>query len=116
MARLAAMPRDWVLDVLRAYPQIYHACHTRHSRARSNPGRLSTRDSWIIGHLDPVRPASPAELARHLSLAPSTVSEALRRLERLGYVVRRSANADRRRTEIRLGPRGIAAMKGASVL
>jgi DNA-binding MarR family transcriptional regulator len=107
---------DPVLAVLSAYPQIYHACHLEHPRSRTNPGRISTRDTYILGHLDQARATSPAVLARHMSLRASTVSEALRRLERLGYIVRRQAAGDRRRIEIFLSARGAEAMKGASVL
>jgi DNA-binding MarR family transcriptional regulator len=110
------MPPDPVAQVLTAYPQIYHACHLEHPRARTNAGRISTRESWILGHLDSERPASPAELARHLSLRGSTVSEALKRLERLGYITRRKAVGDRRRIEVFLAPSGVTAMKNASVL
>lgn len=35
-----------------AYPQIYLACHTRHTRARSSAFRLSARDSSLLVHLD----------------------------------------------------------------
>src|SRR6185503_555511 len=110
------MPTDSVLDVLRAYPQIYHACHVEHPRARTNPGHISARDTWILGHLDLRRPTSPARLARHLSLGASTLSESAKRLERLGYLTRRPERADRRRLELFITPRGIEAMKGASVL
>src|SRR5574341_972330 len=110
------MRDDLVLELLSAYPQIYHACHLRHPRARTNPGYVSTRDAYILGHLDIARPMSPAELARHMSVRPSTVTEAVQRLERLGYVSRRPAARDRRRIELFLTPRGADAMKGASVL
>jgi DNA-binding MarR family transcriptional regulator len=110
------MSSDLVLAVLTAYPQVYHACHYRHPRARTNPGGISARDSWILGHLHPTQPASPARLAAHLSLRPSTVSEAVKRLERLGYVIRRRADGDGRRVELFLAPGGTEAMKGASVL
>jgi DNA-binding MarR family transcriptional regulator len=110
------MAEDLVLSILRSYPQIYHACHLEHPRARTNPGRISARDTWILGHLDLEHPLGPARLARHLALRPSTVSEAVRRLERLGYVTRRPVAADRRRIELRLTARGAEAMRGASVL
>jgi len=110
------MRADLVLSVLNAYPQVYHACHRRHPRARTNPARISDRDAWILGHLHPTSPASPARLAAHLSLRPSTVSEAVKRLERLGYVTRRRVPGDGRRVELFLAPGGADAMKGASVL
>jgi len=110
------MAEDQVLSVLRTYPQIYHACHLEHPRARSNPGRISARDTWILGHLDQRHGTGPARLARHLALRPSTVSEAVRRLEGLGYITRRTLPADRRRIELYLTPQGAEAMRGASVL
>ena len=110
------MDDDPVLSVLRAYPQIYHACHTQHPRARTNPGRISARDTWILGHLDQTRPLSPAVLARHMSLRASTVSEAVKRLTRLGYVSSRKVENDGRRVELFLTQKGADAMKGASVL
>jgi DNA-binding MarR family transcriptional regulator len=105
-----------ILEILRAYPQIYHACHLEHPRARSSAARISARDAWILGHLDAVRPLGPGALARHMGLGAPTVSEALRRLERLGYVERRAAPADRRRIELRLTRAGVQALKTTSVL
>lgn len=110
------MPFDPVAAVLLAYPKIYHACHREHPRARTNPNRISARDSWILGHLDLSHPTSPTLLARHLSLGASTVSEAVQRLERLGYLTRKKHAGDQRRTELYLSARGAEAMKGTSVL
>ena len=104
-----------VAAVQRAYPQIYYACHTRHVRGRSSDVHLSPRDSQILVHLDPQRPLSVSLLARHLGLSVSTVSEALTRLERFGYVAKRAA-ADRRRVGVVLLPKGIRAIQAASVL
>lgn len=47
------------------------------STRRTNPANLSARESWILGHLDTMNAGA---LARHLSLRPSTVPEALKRL------------------------------------
>jgi DNA-binding MarR family transcriptional regulator len=110
------MHDDLVLEILRAYPQIYHACHVRHPRARTNVHRISARDAWILGHLDRAVPISPAALAKHLSIGAPTLSAALQRLERLGYVVRRPSARDKRRIELLLGPRGIEALRGSTVL
>lgn len=70
------------------YPQVYLACHTRHQRKRSTEHRLSARDSSILAHLDEVTPIAPAQLAKHLGIARSTMSEALKRLVALGFVGR----------------------------
>jgi DNA-binding MarR family transcriptional regulator len=107
---------DPVRDILAAYPQIYHACHIQHPRRRTNVASLSARESWILGHLDLTHPMSAGALAKHLSLRPSTVSEAIKRLEKLGYVTRRAVDHDRRRQELFLTARGAQAMKAGSVL
>jgi DNA-binding MarR family transcriptional regulator len=59
---------------------------------------------------------SAGALAKHLSLRPSTVSEAIKRLEQLGYVRRRAVDQDRRRKQLFLTGLGAEAMKAGSVL
>jgi DNA-binding MarR family transcriptional regulator len=105
-----------VLDVLRFYPQIYLACHIDHVRAASTDWHLSARDSSILAHLDTSVPTGPRQLARHLSVQPSTLSAAVARLEQLGYITTITATADKRRRELRLSARGAEAMAGTSVL
>jgi DNA-binding MarR family transcriptional regulator len=99
-----------------AYPQIYLACHTRHTRARSTAFRLSARDSSLLVHLDERQPTRPAALARHLSIGGPTLSAAVRRLESLGYVARGTPDADRRGVELRLTAKGAEALSATSVL
>jgi len=99
------------------YPQVYYACHTRHDRARSTTAHLSARDSTILVHLDGAEPVTLSTLARHLSLSPSTLSEAVTKLEALGYVVKaRGAAGDRRRVGLVLTRKGIDAVRASSVL
>jgi DNA-binding MarR family transcriptional regulator len=105
-----------VFAILTAYPQVYHACHVDHPRARTNAGRISARDAWILGHLHLTEPVSPTALARHLSLRPSTISEAVRRLAALGYISRRTVPHDKRRTQLFLTANGAEAITVASVL
>ena len=99
-----------------AYPQIYFACHTRHIRRASTGTRLSAADSTLLAHLDVDRATRPTELARHLGVAASTLSAALARLAKLGYVTLGRAAADRRAVELRLTDKGAAAMQASSVL
>jgi len=99
-----------------AYPQIYLACHTRHTRARSTAFRLSARDSSLLVHLDEHEPTRPATLARHMSIGGPTLSAAVRRLEQLGYIARQTADADRRGVELRLTAKGAEALSATSVL
>ncbi|HSA55603.1 MAG TPA: winged helix DNA-binding protein [Gemmatimonadaceae bacterium] len=100
-----------------AYPQVYYACHTRHVRRRSGPASVSTRDSEILVHLDPSRPTTLTALARHMDLAKSTLSEALKKLEALGHVRKTGrTNGNRRELRIVLTPRGVSAVRASSVL
>jgi DNA-binding MarR family transcriptional regulator len=99
------------------YPQVYYACHTRHERKRSSALRLSRRDSELLVHLDRSRPAALTDVARHMDLAPSTVSEAVTKLEALGYVQKAPASTgDRRRIGLVLTAKGVDAVRATSVL
>jgi DNA-binding MarR family transcriptional regulator len=98
------------------YPQIDLACHTRHVRAASSVHRLSARDSSLLSHLDEKRPMPPSALARHLGVSPSTMSAAIKRLVRLGYVVQKPHPSDARRLQLFLSSKGTAAMRATSVL
>ena len=99
------------------YPQIYYACHTRHERRRSSALELSERDAQILVHLDPLWDVTLGSLARHLDLAASTMSEAVTRLEALGFVEKVArAGGDRRHVAIRLTEKGTGAIRATSVL
>jgi DNA-binding MarR family transcriptional regulator len=98
------------------YPQIYLACHTRHTRAASSPQRLSPRDSTLLAHLDEKRPTTPSVLARHLGVGGPTISAAVKRLVRLGYIEQARDSDDARSVRLRLGQKGAAAMRDSSVL
>jgi DNA-binding MarR family transcriptional regulator len=99
-----------------AYPQIYFACHTRHVRRASTPARLSAADSTLLAHLDEDRPVRSTALARHLGVANSTLSAAIARLAKQGYVIQSRDAGDRRAIELRLSRAGAAAMQASSVL
>jgi len=99
-----------------AYPQIYFACHTRHIRRASTATRLSAADSTLLAHLDEDRATRPTELAKHLGLAASTLSAAINRLGKLGYVSLGKAISDGRAVDLRLTAKGTAAMQASSVL
>jgi DNA-binding MarR family transcriptional regulator len=98
------------------YPQVYMACHTRHTRARSTAWRLSSHDSAVLVHLDERAPTRPADLAKHPAIGASTLSAALTRLESLGYLARRKSDGDGRAIELRLTAKGANAMRSTSVL
>lgn len=104
-------------DIQFCYPQVYFACHTRHTRRRSSKVHLSSRDSEILVHLDCASPMTVGALARHLDLATSTLSEAITRLEQHGYVSKAlGTSGDRRRKGLLLTAKGVAAVRASSVL
>lgn len=99
------------------YPQVYFACHTRHDRARSTASHLSARDSEILVHLDRRLPLTLSELAAHMDLARSTLSEAVKKLEALGYIGKAPhAARDRRHVSLVLTKKGVDAVRANSVL
>lgn len=105
-----------MLKVQRLYPQIYLACHKQHVRATSTSFRISSQDASILVHLDHESPIAPQTLAAHLGVKPSTLSAAIARLARLGYLEITTDQRDRRKRELRLTERGVEAIKAASVL
>lgn len=110
------MKPDAVLEVQRLYPQIYVACHTDHVRAASTPWRISSQDASILVHLDLRIGLSPRQLAGHLGIAASTMSAAISRLAKLGFLRSDPLARDHRQREIRLTDRGAEAIAATSVL
>jgi DNA-binding MarR family transcriptional regulator len=95
-----------VRAVLVHYPKIFFACHTRHVRDERQGRTLSAHQASILDHLDEVEPTGLTDLARHMGVTPSTMSLAVDRLERAGYVVRQRDQRDGRRVRLRLTPAG----------
>ena len=109
--------RDTAIEVIqRCYPQIYLACHVKHIRASSTAHRLSARDSSLLVHLSPTNPTTPSALAAHMGVGASSLSAAISRLAKLGYLHREQNPRDRRAAELRLTEQGAKAMSATSVL
>ena len=113
-AQKSGMDPD-VFDILRCYPQVYLACHVEHRTRASSPSGLTERDSSLLAHLDDSG-TSPAALARHLGVAPSTLSAALARLEGRGLLSVEADGTDGRRRRVRLTAAGREAIASHSVL
>lgn len=107
---------DAILRIQQAYPRVYLACHTSHQPVSRRRETLSDKDSRILAHLDREHPSTPAELAEHLRIRRSTLSEALDRLVSRGFISREQRTDDRRRLDLRLTAEGAAAMSESSVL
>lgn len=103
-------------EVLTLYPRIYFACHTRHVRDPASRRLLSRHQASILDHLDELDPTTVNDLARHMGVTPATMSLALDRLERRGYVARLRDNPDRRRVHVRLTAAGVRMREATSVL
>ena len=110
--RTASLSGGDIRRVQRAYPQIYLACHTDHTTRRRDHG-LSDRDASVLAHLDELAPVTAGALAKHLGVGPSTVTEAIDRLEAKQLVERTRVG---RKVQLRITPAGIALMQDSSVL
>jgi DNA-binding MarR family transcriptional regulator len=107
---------ECVTRIQSAYPRIYLACHSRHQNAQSTEDRISQRDASLLAHLSEKTPVGQGELARHMAVAKSTLSEALAGLEDRGFVIRQAGPDDARGTLVRRTREGTEAMSGGSVL
>src|SRR6266567_2852718 len=114
------MKRDPVGEAMTAvmtlYPRIYFACHTRHVRDPQTARMLSRHQASILDHLDEIEPTTVMDLAGHMGVTAATMSIALDRLERKGYVVRLKDAKDRRRVHVRLTTAGVRVREANSVL
>jgi DNA-binding MarR family transcriptional regulator len=114
------MNRDHIGSAMSAimtlYPRIYFACHTRHVRDPQNQRLLSRHQASILDHLDEIEPTTVMDLAGHMGVTPGTMSLAIDRLERKGYVVRLKDGKDRRRVHVRLTSAGVRVREANSVL
>jgi len=100
---MAVRSSDNFIDL---YSQIYFACHTRHVHDPESGTRVSARQASILSHLDTVEPTPLSQLASHMGVTVSTMSIAVDRLVRQGYVVRDRAESDARVRHVRLTAAG----------
>lgn len=105
-----------VRALLDAYPRIYFACHRRHVRDPQSQRLLSAHQASILDHLDSVDPTTLGDLAAHMGVTPATMSIAIDRLVRTGYVTRTRSAIDRRRAELRLTESGQRIKSASTVL
>jgi DNA-binding MarR family transcriptional regulator len=106
---------DQAAAVVRHYPRIYVACHVDHKARRGQGPAVSARDQTLLVHV-PDHGVRPHLLAAHLDLAPSTLSEALKRLVSMKLVTLARDPKDARSKIVRLTQAGRAAQTETSVL
>lgn len=107
---------DATRQLLAQYPRIFFACHTRHVRDPETQREVSAHQASILDHLDTDTPTTVGELARHMGVSPSTMSLALSRLERGGWVARRPDPEDGRRVGVIVTAAGARIREAQSVL
>jgi DNA-binding MarR family transcriptional regulator len=105
-----------VRRLLTAYPRIYFACHTRHVTDPASGDAVSAHQASILDHLDEVEAMSMTSLAEHMGVTVATMSLAIDRLERRGYVRRDRDPQDGRRVLLRVTPPGVRLREAKSVL
>lgn len=98
------------------YPRIYFACHARHVRDPQSQRLLSRHQASILDHLDELEPTTVLDLAARMGVTAATMSQAIDRLERKGYVVRLRDAQDRRRVHVRLTSAGVRIKEASSIL
>jgi DNA-binding MarR family transcriptional regulator len=107
---------DAAAVVMTAYPRIWFACHRRHVRDPESGTLLSAHQASILDHLDTVEATSLTALAQHLGVTPGTMSVAVDRLQKHGYVDRTWDHRDRRRVQLRLTDAGARVRSANSAL
>ncbi len=108
--------RSDVQALLRDYPRIFFACHRRHTRDEVTSRVLSAHQVSILEHLDDLAGTDLTRLASHMGVTLSTMSLAVARLSRGGYVLRTRDAADARRVQLRLTSDGVRIKRAQSVL
>jgi DNA-binding MarR family transcriptional regulator len=102
--------------LLELYPRVFMACHTRHVRDPETSRLVSERQAGILDHLDEREPTTLGGLASHLGVTASTMSLAIERLVRAGYVSRRRDRSDARRVLLTLTAAGTRVREANQVL
>lgn len=108
--------RSDVQALLRDYPRVFFACHRRHTRDEATSRVLSAHQVSILEHLDDIAATDLTRLAAHMGVTLSTMSLAVDRLARGGYVLRTRDTGDARRVQLRLTSDGVRIKRAQSVL
>jgi DNA-binding MarR family transcriptional regulator len=109
-------PASAVQKVVDLVPRILYACRRLDARALSTGRSLSPQQALILDQLDPETPTSLQALAAQMSVTAPTMSVAIGRLVREGYVRRERDAIDGRRLDLTLSAAGARVRKTTSAL
>jgi DNA-binding MarR family transcriptional regulator len=113
---MAKPPAAAVQKVVDLVPRILYACRRLDARALSTGRSLSPQQALILDQLDAEVPTSLQALAAQMSVTAPTMSVAIGRLVREGYVRRDRDAIDGRRLDLTLSPAGVRVRKATSSL
>jgi DNA-binding MarR family transcriptional regulator len=113
---MANPPASAVQKVVDLVPRILYACRRLDARALSTGRSLSPQQALILDQLDAEVPTSLQALAAQMSVTAPTMSVAIGRLVREGYVRRNRDSIDGRRLDLTLSPAGVRVRKVTSSL
>jgi DNA-binding MarR family transcriptional regulator len=103
---------DQMLDVLGQFRIVLRAIKQHYLHVEKSCG-VSGAQLWCMERIAATRGLAPGDLARELSIHPSTASNLLARLEELKLVQRRRAEIDHRRVHLYLTAKGQAVLSKA---
>jgi len=113
---MANPPASAVQRVVDLVPRILYACRRLDARALSTGRSLSPQQALILDQLDAEVPTTLQALAAQMSVTAPTMSVAIGRLVREGYVRRNRDSIDGRRLDLTLSPAGVRVRKVTSSL
>jgi MarR family transcriptional regulator, organic hydroperoxide resistance regulator len=101
-----------MFDVLRQFRIVLRAIKQHYQHVERTCG-VSGAQLWTMERIAATRGLAPGDLARELSIHPSTASNLLARLEELRLVQRRRGEIDHRRVQLYLTAKGQAVLSKA---
>jgi DNA-binding MarR family transcriptional regulator len=110
------MPTNHEQKVIDLVPRVFFACRRIDARAPTTGRGISPQQAHILDQLDTDVPTSLQALASRMGVTAPTMSVAIGRLVREGYVRRGRDSIDGRRLDITISPSGVRMRKVTSSL
>lgn len=109
------MSEKTVAFLMEHYPRILYACKRTMVKGESG-AEITAHQARILDHLDDAIPRSLNSLASHLGVTPATMSIAVDKLVRKGFMRRERSKDDRRKILLRLTPEGAKLRESQTLL